>query len=83
MAVLNRDERSELIRRGASRLRYPYLFVLVAVLFLVDLFLPDPVPLVDEIMLGSLAVLFGMWKERRRIDVEPVEKNVTPRDPTR
>lgn len=54
-----------LITGWAGRLRFPYLFVLTAGLFLVDLVLPDAIPLVDEIFLGLSALLLGSWKHRR------------------
>jgi hypothetical protein len=78
MAALNRKERSYLFQRFASGLKYPYIFILLLVLFLVDLMTPDPILLVDEAILGLLAVLFGTWKDRRRGGEEPSEKNVTP-----
>lgn len=49
----------------ASRLRYPTLFKLTAALFLVDLFLPDPIPFVDEIVLGLGTLLLANWRTRR------------------
>ncbi len=78
MAALNRQERSYLFQRFASGLRYPYIFILLLILFLVDLLTPDPILFVDEAILGLLAMLFGMWKDRRRVGGEPSEKNVTP-----
>jgi hypothetical protein len=44
-----------------SRLRSRQLVAIAAVLFLIDLFLPDPVPLVDEGVLGLLT----LWLSRR------------------
>ena len=46
-------------------LRFPSLFVLFAVLTLVDLIVPDVIPLADEIGLALLTLLLGMWKDRR------------------
>ena len=51
--------------RFASRLRYPYLFAIVAGLFLLDLLIPDLVPFADELLLGLLALLLGGLKRRR------------------
>lgn len=64
-APASRDERIGFIRRYASRLSFPYLFVLFSGLFLLDLFVPDPVPFLDEAILGTLAVMLGMWRDRR------------------
>ncbi|MCB1055911.1 MAG: hypothetical protein KDD11_10430 [Acidobacteria bacterium] len=63
-----------------SRLRYPQLFTLAAVLFLVDLVLPDVVPFIDEILLGALTLLLGSLRNRAEAPEEAprVEKNVTP-----
>ena len=48
--------------RFLSGLRASQLFIIVAVLFAVDLFIPDPVPFLDEILLGALTLLLGRWK---------------------
>ncbi len=50
--------------RFLSRLRAPTLFVLAAVLFVVDLLTPDPILFVDELLIGTITVLLGMWKKR-------------------
>ena len=76
MALSDKGERKRLIERYASRLKFPYLFLLIAALFVADLILPDAIPFVDEILLGLIAVLLGTWKERK--SVEPPMKNVTP-----
>ena len=48
-----------------NRLRFPWLFGLVALLFALDLFIPDVVPFADEVLLGAGTVLLGAWKKRR------------------
>lgn len=48
----------------ARRLRYPTLFKLTAALFLVTLVLPDPVVLLDEVVLGMATLLLARWKTR-------------------
>lgn len=64
-----------------SKLRFPQLFSLFALLFLLDLFIPDLVPFVDEILLGILTMMTGMIRKRSDDPVvaKPPEKNVTPR----
>jgi hypothetical protein len=52
----------------AARLRFPVLAGITAVLFLVDVVTPDPIPLVDELLLGLSAVLFSVWRKRRGRD---------------
>ena len=56
-----------------SRLKYPQLFKLTAVLFAVDLLVPDMVPFADELLLGLATLLLGNWKQRRG------ERDATPR----
>lgn len=51
-------------------LRFPTLAILVGALFLADLVIPDAIPLVDELLLGLLTLLFASWK-RRRADGPP------------
>ena len=59
--------REGLLRRLVGRLglRFPALFVLFAVLTIVDLVVPDLVPFADEIGLALLTALFGLWRKRR------------------
>jgi len=54
--------------RWASGLRYPTRAKLVAGLFVINLFVPDPIPFVDEIALGLATLLLGNW---RRKDTTP------------
>ena len=59
----------------ARRLRFPTLFVLAGLLFLVDLVVPDFIPFVDEIILGLVTVMLGLLREKRRPEeVEPAER---------
>lgn len=48
----------------ARRLRYPTLFKVAAALFLLTLVVPDPIPFIDEILLGLGALLLANWKDR-------------------
>ncbi len=55
------------------------LVTLVGLLFVLDLFVPDPIPVVDEIFLGGLTLLLARWKQRRaQREREPSMKDVTP-----
>lgn len=74
-----------LLQRYAARLRYPYLFALVAAVFFVDLVVPDVIPFADEIVLGLLTVLLGRLrrKESEPEGERPATKNVTPPRPGR
>ena len=48
-----------------TRLRFPVLFGITAMLFVLDSFIPDMIPFVDEILLGLGAALLGSWKRRK------------------
>ena len=50
-----------------SRLRSWQLFLLAGALFAADLVVPDPIPLIDEMMLGLATLLLGRWKRRRDV----------------
>lgn len=54
-----------IVQRFAGRLRFPTLFLVTAALFVADLFFPDAIPFVDEILLGLATGLLGSWKRRR------------------
>ena len=53
------------IERFARDLRFPQLFWLTAILFVVDVLVPDLIPFADEILLGLATLLLGSWKKRR------------------
>jgi hypothetical protein len=48
-----------------GRLSYPRLFVVTAVLFVIDLVIPDFIPLADEILLGLGTLLLANFKNRK------------------
>ncbi|HZF97008.1 MAG TPA: DUF6116 family protein [Pseudoxanthomonas sp.] len=53
----------------ARKLRYPTLFKLTAMLFAISVLIPpgvDPIPLLDEILLGLGTLLLANWKTRKR-----------------
>lgn len=45
-----------------SRLSYPRLFVIVATLFGINLLIPDPILLIDEVLLGLATVMLARRK---------------------
>jgi len=49
----------------ARKLRYPALFKITADLFAITLVIPDPIPFVDEILLGLGTLLLANWKNRK------------------
>ena len=52
MSIVARGGLVGLVLRFAGRLRFPYLFALTAIMFVVNLFVPDAVPFADEILMG-------------------------------
>jgi hypothetical protein len=71
-----RSPLTAIIQRFLPRLRYPYLFLILGGLFLVDLVTPDPVPLVDELLLAVLTFLAATFTTSR--EPTPPPKDVTP-----
>jgi len=65
-----------------SRLRYPYMFAIAAGLFLVDVLIPDLLPLADEVLLAVVTVLLASRKVEREPDApdDPVIIDITPKD---
>ncbi|WP_237060164.1 DUF6116 family protein [Microbulbifer sediminum] len=53
----------------ARRLEHPHLFKWICAIFLVDLFVPDFLPFVDELILGLAAVYLGSRRKRRLDDL--------------
>ena len=47
----------------ADKLKFGNLFIIVVSLFFLDLVVPDFIPLIDEIILGLLAILLANWKK--------------------
>lgn len=60
-----------MIERVLPGLKYPYLFAILAVLLGLDLLVPDPIPLLDELGLAVLTLLVGSWRKRRPEPVAP------------
>ena len=48
-----------------STMRYPALTAIAGGLFLLDLVVPDFIPLADEILLGLLTAALASWKKDR------------------
>ncbi len=62
-----------LLRVAAGR-RFPTLFTVMAGLFVLDLLVPDLIPLADELLLSLLALLFACIRRR------PAPPAAGPRD---
>ncbi len=65
----------------ATRLRFPQLLCFTARVFVIDLLIPDFIPFVDEMLLGLLTVLLGMWQQKTTPPAKPEIKDVTPEPP--
>jgi hypothetical protein len=69
---------TQLIQWLARRLRFPHLFLLTLGLFLLDLIVPDFIPLIDEALLALTTLLLGSWRKRELPGEKPPIKDVTP-----
>lgn len=49
----------------ASKLRFPVLAGITAAAFLVDLIVPDLLPVADELLLGLATIVLAKWKKGR------------------
>ena len=77
------EARTALFGSFLSRLKFPQLFSLAAILFVLDLVIPDLIPFADEILLGVLTLLLGSMKAARGPEEggqKPAEKDITPSD---
>lgn len=62
--------------RWLGKLSFPRLFLLAAVLFGLDLLIPDFIPFADEILLGLGTLLLARWKKKPDADKPPIEGEV-------
>jgi hypothetical protein len=53
------------VLRWASGLRFPVMFAFTALLFGLNLLVPDVIPLADEILMGLVALLFGSMRKKK------------------
>ncbi len=69
-----------LLGRFASRLRFPQLFAFTATLFVLDMLIPDLIPFIDELLLGLVTLLLGMWRKAEPPAElpKPPLKDITP-----
>ena len=57
----------------ARRLRYPMLLKITAAAFAVSMLVPDPIPFVDELVLGLGTLLLANLKYRKPAADSPIE----------
>lgn len=77
MGMLTRGGMAGVFVRWASRLRFPYLFVLTTVLFLLNLFIPDVLPLADELIMGLVVALLASLRKKPD-NTENTENDTNP-----
>ncbi|GEM_PF-457752 len=70
---------SSTVLHWARGLRFPTLFMLTAGVLVLDLVLLDPIPFVDEVLIGLATLMLASWK-RRRAERDP---EVPASDPAR
>lgn len=86
MATISSALGAGFLSRFLTRLSTHKLAAFVGFLFLLDFFVPDPIPFIDELVLGMLTLLLARWQGRHS-EPRPVPpmagsqpvKNVTPR----
>lgn len=61
----------------ASRLRFPTLFFITLGLWALNMVIPDPLPLIDEIVMGLLTLMLATWKNRKVPPEVPGRAGVT------
>jgi len=58
--------------RFAAQLRFPTLFMITGGLFLLDVIIPDFIPLADELLLGLLTLLLANLR-RKPAGADPIQ----------
>ena len=67
------------VLRWFAKLSYPRLFMLTAALFVANVFVLDPIPFVDELLLGLATLLLANWKNRGAPVRDPIDGKSTRR----
>jgi hypothetical protein len=52
------------LTRYLESLRFPWLLLITSLLFVVNLFVPDAIPFIDEVLLALVAVILGKLKRK-------------------
>ncbi|MGH9380919.1 MAG: DUF6116 family protein [Thermoanaerobaculia bacterium] len=79
MSTLARRILTTVLGRHGARLRFPHLLLALATLFLIDLVVPDLIPLIDEVLLGLATLAVGSLTRPEAAQSEkPPMKDVTP-----
>ena len=84
MATISSALGAGFLSRFLTKVSTHKLAAVVGVLFFLDFITPDPIPFIDELVLGMLTLLLARW-QGRHVDPGPTAsgrppvKNVTPR----
>ena len=65
---MNANSPFGIFMKFANRLKFRNLFLLTVALFILDMFIPDMIPMIDEIILALIAVILANWKKERTLD---------------
>jgi len=52
------------LQRFLRQLKLPWLFLLSAALMMISWLVPDPLPMVDELLLLVMTTILGSWRSR-------------------
>ncbi len=75
--MINPNPAKGLVEKQATKLRFPVLLFITGSLFVFDMFMPDILPFVDEILLGLVTVVLANLRKRKQPEVivqEPERK---------
>jgi len=70
----------ELFLAYANQLKYKKLFLLILSLFVIDLLVPDMIPMIDEIILGLLTIILANWKKEKEEKGTLIEGEIVEED---
>jgi len=56
------------LQRFLRKLKLPWLFLLSGILMLISWLVPDPLPMVDEILLLVVTTMLGSWRNNSKED---------------
>ena len=62
------------LSRYFENLRFPWLMLLATVAFVVNLFIPDALPFIDEILLAVVAIILGKLKRKPENGEQPANE---------
>ena len=65
------------VKRFLERRRFPTLMLIAAAILVVNLFVPDPLPFADEVLMLIATIFIGSFRERRRPEKERQDKQAS------